>query len=180
MLAFETGKLYWYYYDYGTEDNEENSTTRIISSAEWFSEAISEKLKNISPHKYHMAQVYHDIGCFHADIQQLVIEGDDASIYENYWNSIKEMTDYIDSSQTETEIVLLETYKIALNSLETYAYKFSAFMPYEEQKEFFIKIKEKTNAIVTTTEKTDRIKESIQKRFDDTAAVIEKAYGGTK
>ncbi|MBE6852411.1 MAG: serine/threonine protein kinase [Ruminococcus sp.] len=178
LLAFETARLYWYYYEYGNGSNTENSTTRIISSTEWFSEALGENLKTISGQKYHMAQVYYDIGKFHSDIQQLVIEGDDTDVYADYWKSINDMVDFIDESQTETEIVLLETYKLAINSLETYSYKFSSYIEEQELRAFFEKIRTGTDTLMTTTEKTDIIKKSITDRYEKISEVINNAYGG--
>lgn len=177
LLAFETGKLYWYYYDYGTENNDANSTTRIISSTEWFAEAADSAKGQLSDSKYHMSKIYYDIGKFHSDIQKLVIEGDDTGVYYEYWNSLNSMSDFIEENGTESEIVLLETYKLILNSLETYAYKFAAFVTYEEQKNLFEKIKNKTESIVTTTEKTEQIRKCISERYSQTQSVIENAYG---
>ena len=35
-LAFEIGKLYWYFYDYGKTDQQDNQITRMKSSVQWF------------------------------------------------------------------------------------------------------------------------------------------------
>ncbi len=180
LLAFETGKLYWYYYDYGTSENDDNNTTRITSSTEWFAEALGGNLKNISEQKYQMAEVYYNIGKFHSDIQKLVIEGDDTDVYQDYWNSINNMTEFIENSHTETEIVLLETYKLAISSLETYSYKFSSFALYDEQMALYSKVKNAVDNIITTTEKTEKIKQNIINRYSAAERMIEKAYGGKK
>ena len=179
-LAFETGKLYWYYYDYGAGSNEDNTTTRMKASSEWFSDALNEDLRMISEKKYQMAKVYHDIADFHAEIQKLVIEGDDAEVYSDYWHSLTEMNRFVRSSQTETEIVLLETYRLIMNSINTYAYKFSAFIPEDEMRALFDDAKAGTDELVTTTEKTAQIRQSIIDSYDGTDRSIDRAYGGRK
>ena len=40
-LAFEIGKLYWYYYDYGKTENSDNQITRMKSAIQWFEAACT-------------------------------------------------------------------------------------------------------------------------------------------
>ena len=180
LLAFETGKLYWYYYDYGTEHSSDNSATRMKASAEWFSDAISENLRNISEEKYQMARIYHDIGNFHSEIQKLVIEGDDTDTYTEYWQSLNEMSDFAETSSAETEIVLLETYRMIINSLAIYTYKFASFIPEEDIRNLYYKTRKSTESVITTTEKTKDLKQKIRKAYQITEDAIESAYGGRK
>lgn len=180
LLAFETGKLYWYYYDYGTEYSSDNSATRMKASAEWFSDAISENLRNISEEKYQMAKIYYDIGNFHSEIQKLVIEGDDTDAYAGYWKSLSEMSDFAESSSAETEIVLLETYKMIMNSIGIYTYKFASFIPEEDVRNLYCKTRKNTESVITTTEKTRAIKQQIKNGYQLTEDTIERAYGGRK
>ena len=180
LLAFETGKLYWYYYDYGAEHSSDNSATRMKASAEWFSDAISENLRNISEEKYQMARIYHDIGNFHSEIQKLVIEGDDTDTYTEYWQSLNEMSDFAETSSAETEIVLLETYRMIINSLAIYTYKFASFIPEEDIRNLYYKTRKSTESVITTTEKTKDLKQKIRKAYQITEDAIERAYGGRK
>lgn len=180
LLAFETGKLYWYYYDYGLEYSSENTATRMKASAEWFSDAIGDNLKAVSEEKYQMARLYHDIGNFHSEIQKLVIEGNDTDIYEKYWQSINEMIEFIDSSSTETEIVLLETYKLIINSITAYTYKFSSFVSKQEVLDLYHKVRKNTESVITTTEKTESIRQTIKSNYLSAEDSIERAYGGIK
>ncbi len=178
LMAFETGKLYWYYYDYGTEGNSDNTTTRMKASSEWFSDALNDDLRNISEQKYQMAKIYHDIAAFHSDIQKLVIEGDDSEVYASYWNSLSELDSYIQSSHTETEIVLLETYRLILNSINTYAYKFASFIPENEMRDLLDSAKRGTDELVTTTEKTAQIRQNIIDGYGSAENALARAYGG--
>lgn len=175
-LAFEIGKLYWYYYDYGAENNTDNETTRITSSTKWFSEALTDNFSNTEKESYQMAQIYYDIGNFYANIQKMVIEGSDSEVYSDYWDSINKMVSYIDENKTETEIVLLETYKLALNALRTYTYKFSTFVSMDEQLELFDNLKEKTDSIEASTDKTRQIKDEITGNYESIIKSIKSAY----
>ncbi len=178
LLAFETGKLYWYYYDYGQEFSSDNTATRMKASVEWFSDAIGDNLKLYSEEKYQMARIYRDIGNFHTEIQKLVVEGDDAGIYRSYWESLSELVSFIDSSQTETEIVLLESYRLVMNSLDAYAFKFAAFVPEDEIRSIYLKIREDTDNLMTTTEKTGQIRRSIRDTYASAEYSLDRAYGG--
>ncbi|WP_044976007.1 serine/threonine-protein kinase [Ruminococcus sp. HUN007] len=178
LMAFEAGKLYWYYYDYGADGNDDNTTTRMKASSEWFSDALNEDMRIISEKKYQMAKVYHDIADFHAEIQKLVIEGDDSEVYSDYWHSLTEMKQFVMSSQTETEIVLLETYRLIINSINTYAYKFSSFIEEDEMRDLFSEVKAETDRLVTTTEKTGQIRQSIIDSYSAADKAINRAYGG--
>ena len=40
-LAYHMGKLYWYYYNYGAEENRDNDITRMKSAISWFDDACS-------------------------------------------------------------------------------------------------------------------------------------------
>lgn len=180
LLAFETGKLYWYYYDYGSANNSDNTTTRMKASYEWFSDALGDSLRNISEEKYQMARIYHDIGKFHSEIQKLVIEGDDTEVYSSYWESMKEMNSFVESSGTETEIVLLETCKLIINSLSTYAYKFSSFVPESDVRDLYFTVRKKTENLVATTEKTRQIRQDIRNSYKNAEEAIERAYGGNR
>lgn len=178
LLAFETGKLYWYYYEYGSSRNSDNTTTRMKASSEWFSDALSENLRSISEDKYQMAKIYCDIGNFNSEIQKLVIEGDDKDIYQSYWESLTDMNRFIMESDTETEIVLLETYRMILSSLSTYAYKFSSFADENDIRTLYTDVRRGTENLIPTTEKTREIHQNIRNLYHSAEEAIERAYGG--
>lgn len=174
-IAFRTGKLYWYYYNYGTDSNQANDSTRIIASKKWFSYALTDRYREQSPQSSQMAQVYYEIAVFYETIQNAVIEGYDAEMYPDLWKNMNMLTDLIDDSQTE--IVLLETYKNSLNLLLSYTHKFSTVsgLSEDEQKAFLDKILKKTLDIEATTEKTQNIKNYITEHYDVTLKKIEKS-----
>ena len=175
-IAFKIGKLYWYYYEYGTEDNEENESTRIVFSKKWFEDAMTESFRKSSPESYQMAEIYYNIGTFYEQIQHAIIEGYDSSLYSDLWENINDMSELIDDSQTE--IVLLETYKTIINLISTYTHKFASVsgLKYNEQKDFLDKIISKAKTVEATTDKTQGIKDYITGQYNITLEKIKKAY----
>lgn len=61
-LAFEIGKLYWYYYDYGRTEASDNQITRMKSAIQWFEAAC--RYGGEESEYYKTALMYHDIGKF--------------------------------------------------------------------------------------------------------------------
>jgi len=174
-LAFRIGKLYWYYYEYGNDTGHQNDATRITASRQWFGYALTDEYRNSSPQSSQMAEIYYSIGTFYETIQNAIIEGYDSGLYSDLWENMQLMTDLIDDSQTE--IVLLETYKNSVNLLLSYTHKFSSVsgLSYEEQKAYLDSIIRKTEAIEATTDKTQSIKDYITDRYDMTLQKIEKS-----
>ena len=121
-LAFEIGKLYWYYYDYGKSNNHDNEITRMKSSTQWFADAVTYGSEDSD--YYEMALIYRDIGKFNAEINLHIEEASDKGLYLPYWENIKELLERIDNNPDESEIVKLELYKLTIHAIENYARKF--------------------------------------------------------
>lgn len=174
-LAFEIGKLYWYYYDYGRSDVSDNQVTRMKSAIQWF-EAACEYGGEESDY-YTMAQMYRDIGQFNRDITLNVQEASDKGTYQPYWENLNELVDTVSSSQDENEIVNLEVYKLATNAIETYARKFKADDVTKEEMETLLeKVKTGVKETVTTTDKTEQMKTDLTSRFLAADAAIQNAF----
>ena len=121
-LAFELGKLYWYYYEYGSGDT--NFVTRMKGAVQWFEDALEyggEDFENAE-----MAQVYRDIGRFNEDITMEIEEASDAGKYAPYFQSLQQLTAQMEADPDEAEIVMLEVYRLDVDALETYARKFES------------------------------------------------------
>lgn len=176
-LAFEIGKLYWYYYDYGRSDVSDNQVTRMKSAIQWF-EAACEYGGEASDY-YTMAQMYRDIGQFNRDITLNVQEASDKGTYQPYWENLNELVDTVSSSQDENEIVNLEVYKLATNAIETYARKFkSDDVTKEEMETLLEKVRDGVKETVTTTDKTEQMKTDLTERFSAADTAIQNAFAG--
>ncbi|MDM5329947.1 serine/threonine-protein kinase [Neobacillus sp. CF12] len=172
QLAFEIGKAYWYYYDYGKSELSDNQTTRMISSVKWFDDAVIYGSKDSDFYK--MAVIYRDIGRFNQDITILVEEASDKGKYKPYWENIKELMKLIDD---ESEIVKLELYRLTMYSVEQHARKFKADGVTESDLRAVVEsVKKSTNNVEVSTDKTTAIKNEVVGRFDLIAQEIDKAY----
>ncbi|CEG28512.1 serine/threonine protein kinase [Bacillus sp. B-jedd] len=174
-LAFEVGKAYWYYYDYGKSEAADNQVTRMKSAIEWFEDAVQYG----SPEKdyYEMATIYRDIGKFNQDILLQIEEAADKGKYKPYWENIKKLIEMVDKKPNESEIVKLELYRLTMFSIETYARKLKLDGVAESDiRAVFNAVKSATKDVEVTAEKTEQIKDSIINRFDVTEKAIENAY----
>ncbi len=174
-LAFEVGKLYWYYYDYGKTETSDNQITRMKSAIQWFNDAV--EYGNSSDSFYTMATIYRDIGVFNRDITLNIEEASDKGKYAPYWENIKELVEMITSSADESEIIELEVYKLTMYSIETYARKFKADgIAQADMNSAFETVSEATNDVSTTSDKTEQLKIDVQSRIEATRNAIENAY----
>lgn len=175
-LAFEMGKLYWYYYDYGKTDIADNDVTRMKSSIQWFSDAVTYGSENDD--FYTMARVYRDIGEFNRDINLSVQEATDSKImYADYWDNITELVNMMTSNQDESEIVELEIYKLTMNAIETYSRKFkNAGVTQEDMQTLFDIVKTALNDVLTISDTTEQLKVDIISRIEATQSAIDNAY----
>jgi serine/threonine-protein kinase len=174
-LAFEIGKTYWYYYDYGRTKNSDNQITRMKSSIQWFDDAV--QYGSASSSFYEMATVYRDIGKFNRDITLHIDEASDRGLYRPYWENIKKLNKMIEKSPNESEIVKLELYKLTMDALETYSRKFKLDgIKENDLRSVYKSVKKSTMDVEATTDKTQAMKIEIVKRFDETEQAIELAY----
>lgn len=174
-LAFEVGKAYWYYYDYGKSEAADNQVTRMKSAIEWFEDAV--QYGSPDEDYYEMATIYRDIGKFNQDILLQIEEAADKGKYKPYWENIKKMIEMVDKKPNESEIVKLELYRLTMFSIETYARKLKLDgVVASDIRSVFEAVKSATKDVEVTAEKTEQIKESIINRFDVTEKAIENAY----
>lgn len=172
-LAFEIGKLYWYYYDYGRTDATDNQITRMKSAIQWFDDAYAYSDSNSD--YYVIAQVYKEIGQFNRDVTLNVEEATDKGTYAPYFDNLKRMFEVAEIE--ENEIVNLEAYRLCMYSLENYARKFKLDdIAQEELQEFYEEILKAVKALGTTTEKTDQMKDETLARADSAEQAITNAY----
>lgn len=177
-LAFEIGKLYWYYYDYGKSAAEDNQLTRMKSSIQWFEDAVL--YGKGSDDFYTMATVYSDIGKFNKDIVIKVQEStSDKGLYAPYWENIKKLLNVISGGGEQSEIVQLEVYRLAVYSIENYAVKFkSDGVEQQDIETVFNSVKTSLDSLTVTLDNTKEMKQNIVNRYDEVSKAIENAYKG--
>ena len=176
-LAFETGKLYWYFYDYGKTAEQDNQVTRMKSAIQWFEDACTYATEENDA--YRMASVYKEIGKFNQDVTIKVEEASDQGMYLPYYQNLKKLYEMVEN-QDKDEIVDLEVYRICLFSIEQYVCKFqSDEVPQDDIHEFLQAVIESTQNTQTTSDKTDELKRDILDRVSQTQQAVMRAYGGT-
>ena len=174
-LAFEIGKLYWYYYDYGKTETADNQVTRMKSAIQWFEDAVQYGGK--STNYYLMSTIYRDIGKFNRDITLNIEEASDKGKYGPYWENLVELVNMLSAGSEESEIIELEIYKLAMNSMETYARKFKGDkVSQEDMLELFYTVREEVVDVDTTSDKTEGLKNDVVSRFKSVESAINNAY----
>lgn len=174
-LAFEIGKLYWYYYDYGKTETADNQVTRMKSAIQWFEDAT--QYGGQSTDYYLMSTIYRDIGKFNRDITLNIEEASDKGKYGPYWENIVELVNMLSNSEDESEIIELEIYKLAMYSIETYARKFKADgVSQDDMTSLFNTVKSAVADVDTTSDKTEKLKDDVVARFESVQSAISNAY----
>ena len=174
-LAFELGKLYWYYYDYGKTETADNQITRMKSSIQWFEDAV--EYGDASSDNYLMASTYKEIGKFNRDITLQIEEADDKGKYAPYWENLEKLTEQISKSKNENEIIELEIYKLVMYSIENYARKFkSDDISQEQMNSLYKAVQQAVSDVSTSTDKTKELKNDVVERLDSANQAIENAY----
>ncbi len=172
-LAYEIGKTYWYYYEYGKTENDDNQITRMTSSIQWFHDAV--KYGTPGSDNYQLANTYEQIGTFYKEITVRVNEASDKGMYIEYFNSLSALLTGMGDEQSE--MLKLEVCKLCMNSLETYAYKIGTDgVSKESQTQMLDSIVSMVEGMETSSDKTNEMKEEILKRTESARDSIEKAY----
>jgi serine/threonine-protein kinase len=176
-LAFEIGKLYWYYFEYGRTADNDNQITRMKSSVQWFEDAVD--LGSPDSGYYQMATIYRDIGRFNNDITLNIEEASDKGMYLPYFENIRGLLLMIENDAGENEIVRLEVYRLAIYSIETYAHKFRADgLSRDDIQSVLGMAREGVLAVPAVTDKTADMKDEIAGRLDAAQNAIDNAYAG--
>ncbi len=171
-LAFNVGKLYWYYYDYGSANND---VTRMTHAIPWFYDATD--YGSSSDNFYTMATVYYNIGLFRKEIDLNIKEATDNEMYKPYWDNITKIVSMIAQNNDDSEIVELEVYKLAVTSIETYARKFkSAGISQSDMVDLLNDVSTAVKRVSTTSENTEELKNYVVERLDDAQLAIENAF----
>lgn len=173
-ICFETGKLFWYYYNYG--DGSDNQVTKAKSSIEWFEDVIENAPENYE--NLGMAQVYSNVGIFYRDITTNITEASDKGKYRPMFNNLNELIENVAKNDNETEIVRLELLELARSAIQQYATKFkNDQVSYDEITSMLSDIQSLTTSINATTDLTQGKKETILTYINDTKTTVDLAYG---
>lgn len=173
-ICFETGKLFWYYYDYG--DGSDNQVTRAKSAIEWFQDVVDQ-----APQDYEnlgMAKAYASIGMFYRDITTNITEASDKGNYKPLFDNLTELIPAVAENADENEIVRLELVELTRGALQQYATKFKVDGVTEQEiLSLYQQLEQVIDEIQTTTDVTDAKRSTIKSLMPDTLTAIRTAYG---
>jgi serine/threonine-protein kinase len=185
-IAFEVGKLYWYYYSYGQTDDTagdnigiedaSNRTTQMKSATRWFLDAMEYGGEDGS--NFEISQIYSNIGAFAETINTSVAEASDAGKYKLFFEDLSDLERMLSSGTEHPEIVSLTVDLVVLDSIETYARKFESDGISEVDIRTLIE-NARTNAqsVDATTDKTQAMKNRILNDGADAARnAVDRAY----
>ncbi len=187
-VCFETGKLIWYYYNYG--DNNDNQITRMTTAVDWFADVDS---NTDDSYKYkNMARVYQKVGAFYRDISINTVEASDKDIYKPFFDNLNELLESVGNDESESDMVRLELYEICRSALQQYATKFKGEgLSQDELENMYYKIEnnvnkmynalsdDKKNSNVGQGKDVELLKE-IKQLLPDTISSIQLAYSMQK
>ena len=172
-ICFETGKLYWYYYDYG--DGTDNQVTRAKSAVEWFQDVLDNAPEGYA--NLNMARVYVNIGSFYRDITTDITEASDKGKYKPFFDNIRELLDTVATDENESEIVRLELLELSRSALQQYATKFKGDgISQADMMQMYDQVERPVTGISATADTTEHTKESTVSLLADTKKAIETAY----
>lgn len=174
-LCFETGKLYWYYYDYA----DGSQITKAKSAIEWFQDVISNAPEGYA--NLGMARVYANIGIFYRDITTNITEASDKGKYKPLFENLAELMNLVAVDENESEIVRLELIELTRGAIQQYATKFKVDgVAQDRLTDLYNTVAKAVESIETTTDKTAELKATTVSNLPNTTAAIASAYGTDK
>lgn len=102
-LAFEIGRLYWFYYDVESGGQ--------VQSIRWFKDAET------AGYEPAMSSVYYNLGIFHRDIAISIREANDAGMYLRYWEGLLSA-----KSVNAGDVITLQTNLAIAKCISNYTY----------------------------------------------------------
>ncbi len=173
-LCFEVGKLFWYYYDYGSGTGD-NQIVRMKGAVDWFEDAA--RYAPEKTEKTTMATVYGAIGSFYRDIATKAIEGADKGLYKPFFDQLTQLLETVALDERESEIVRLELLELSRSALQQYAGRFKVDgVGKDEMFQLCDSIDKISEGLVTTTQKTGEIKEGIRNRLEETREAVQAVF----
>ena len=174
-ICFETGKLYWYYYQGENASSASDEFTGAIYAVEWFSD-VPEGYKD-----YGMASAYANIGSFYRNIERYVVEASDKGQYKPFFENMQKRLNSVALNENESEIVRLELLEMSRSALQQYATKFKGDgITQKQMQDMYTTISDTVNSIATSADKTEEKKNNTISLLDDTKNAIETAFGTSK
>ncbi len=170
-ICFETGKLFWYYYNYG----EGSQLVRAKSSVQWFQDVIENADENYE--NMGMAKVYANIGMFYRDIDTNINEGQENGKFSELYRNLTELMSTVAADGNESEIVRFELIELTRSALQKYATNLKKDgIQEDELMSLYGSVEDAVNSIEATAGKAVDLQASTKSNLEATLESIRKAY----
>lgn len=162
ILAYNIGKLYWFYYEGSTDDE------GAITSVRWFDDAISKGYET------ELSTVYYQLGSFKRNIASSITESSDAGLYKEYWNNLIRAKE-VDNG----ELINLQLNVAIASCISTYSYNlYGDGVSYPEVKEQIDSLKDFIKVYTPNINKTKQLYSTLEKMVDSLEIKVQAVYKG--
>lgn len=160
-LAFNMGKLYWFYYQ---SNNQEEG---MITSVKWFKDAKD------AGYEPELSEVYYQLGMFKRNISVSVTESSDAGMYREYWDNL------INAKEVDNgELVNLQLNLAISSCISTYAYNLkSDGVTYEEISSELDNLQSYVKSYTPSLEKAQSSYDSLVQTVNNLPSKVNSVYG---
>ena len=156
MVSYEIGHLYWYYYDYGSENNEDNALVRMKAALPWMKNAYGAMGEDFDPRIKKLCGIYIDIAEFNTEINLMVEEASDVGVYADYFEALTLVNNEL--GEDDSELLNLEICEMTLNAITLYERKFvNDLVAQEDVDALYERAIARALSITPTTDKTTEL-----------------------
>ena len=159
-LAYNIGKLYWFYYESDTNDGD-------LTSVKWFEDAME------LGYEPELANVYYQLGSFKRNIAVSITESSDGGMYREYWDNLLQAKE-VDSG----ELITLQLNLTIANCISAYTFNlYQDGVSYEEITTEVNSIKDYLKNYTPSIEKAIDMYEDLKLTVDSLDLKIRSIYG---
>lgn len=171
-ICYETGKLYWYYYQ------DENQMTRAKYAIDWFQIVTSRTDSDYQ--NYGLATVYQNVGIFYRDYAMNLNEASDSGKYTALITNLTELVNTVAVDESENAVVRLELLEMVRSAMQRYASDFKRDgVSRKTMAELYDRIQEALESVPVVEDESDKAyikKQSILDMMKRTWSEVETAY----
>ena len=145
-LAYNVGKLYWFYY----VKTEEGMSTSI----KWFKDSYAEDFEKES------SNTFYQLGMFNKTITSAVMESADRGVYKTYWENLLKAR----SDTSNGELVSLQLNYAVASCISTYAYNLkNDGVSYEEVSKIISELRSYVDKYPTENISVEKVQDTYSK-----------------
>lgn len=160
-LAYEIGRLYWFYYN-------DTLNNKMIQSVNWFKDAVDNG-SNVEK-----AQILYNLGAFKRDISENIRESDDSGKYIEYWKALMEAKE-----GNTGEILEIQVNNAIIDAIGSYAYRIGKDgVPFDDIKAELDRIQTYLNNTTPSEGVASEMFEDLREAYETVSVNAERDYNG--